>query len=45
MLLPFRIWTRGNNQAINQIIEYQLNINAVYFLNNMFYLFKYSKNE
>ena len=41
MLLQFRIWTRGKNQAINQVCEYQRSL----FLNKMFYFFMYSKNE
>ena len=41
MFLPFRIWTRGKNQAINQVCEYQRTL----FLSRIVYFFMNSKNE
>jgi hypothetical protein len=41
MFLPFWIWTRGKNQAINLVCEYQRTL----FLNKIVYFFMYSKNE
>jgi hypothetical protein len=41
MFLPFWIWTRGKNQGIIQVCEYQRTL----FLNKIVYFFMYSKNE